>query len=349
MTFDERLTLMRRDISTMSKKHRPNLFERSRGFSKIKIQEDENDKKMYLSHRREKYMNVSKFLPDARNYVLTDDDIYVYYPIPRPGSKLSTIVTISELNDFKRRSSVPMTRFDHQFRPVSTMFQSKYPIPSYTDKLRSVSAQNFDQYTDGTMHLEERRLRQRQREFVPPQVGHLPIQKRNHSEKAELIQAQIEMNPHLLSNVATLPAKNIKIYLPKSAKRGKENEDDEEQKRFLRLKQEHQAQEYAKVVAGTSKFLGKEPSYLHSIQRPNLHKEEFVLLDHMRKKMLSLKTTAIIISWLTQSCRKASKNTKHSMTETAATDSKPGEYHSESVLAGEETKLGIDHEVGNIA
>ena len=309
MKFKDRLTLMKRDIKTVPDKfNKQSLFDRSKGFSKVEIQEDEDDMNIYLSLRRAKSAHVTKVLENAYNFVLTDDEVYVHYPIPSPDglSRSRTIVTVSEVKDYKQhreltkhlQTKAPKTRPKTCFPTVTSSSNNK---PKYVKKLESLSCQDFDQFTDGTMHLEERRFQQRQRESMLPQVGHLPVRRRYFTDSPQVLATQVQMNSCVINNVTALPSKNIRIYLPKSARMNKEAQDNMEQKRFLKLKQEHQAQEYAKVMATTAKFLGKKPEFIHLIQRPHLDREEYIMLEHMRRKVPSFKTAATLIKWMANS------------------------------------------------
>lgn len=322
LDFHDRFAVLKRD-DTAPNRRQETLFERSKGFSKVELQDDTGeDTKIYLALRRNKTLpaisNTGENVKPSKRCHITDADVYVLYPTPENKIRGRTIISVAELknwapNNMQRRSLVPAKTYKNvnnrqdSIRPntVHEIRLSRLPKPSYVSQLESIADDEYDPYTDGTMNLEERKFHQRRKEFMPTELGHLPVRRRKNCQKSREGSYQLKLANNKFTG---LPAKNIKIYVPKSVQLERAAKDHEDSKSFLRIKQEHQATQYAKVLSSTAGFLGGEPQSKQLIQFPNLNSREKVMLGHVEKKLNSFKAAATVVKWLTTSLRKVSKS-----------------------------------------
>ena len=244
------------------------------------------------------FMHRSKTLPelhstsdDAATRPWKPSEIYVHYPTDDNIKHFGGIITLEILKKQKSGAAVVPSNVSGRYRWRQ--------LPPHVQKLQQLRRQQFDQFTDGAMNLEERQLRQKRRESLPLGVGHLPVRARKRSTNMTSDSKNYDvMNttktdgkqplrfPDMNKNTA--PPTNLKIFLPKSKRQELSNEGNaHEQQRFQRLRQANELALYMNALQRTGSFLGRASSACKHLPQVTLNSEERTMLQRLRRASTS--------------------------------------------------------------
>ena len=162
--------------------------------------------------------------------------------------------------------------------------------PSYMKILEAIRADHYDQYTDGTMALAMRRFQYRQKEVMPSLSGYLSNKRKpckrtttttgsdtrgNQSERAKGMTSTLPMlsnkgrggqskqEENIESGIAKtrLPTINAnptnKGFIPKHIRLAKNNDDEKEHQKLLRIRKADEMEAYRKSLEKLNNFLGE--------------------------------------------------------------------------------------------
>ena len=256
----------------------PSLAERSRGFSKVQLDDEDDDDVFFVRITHAPAKTSSNMASNTRRMTSVASDahanrIFVHYPTDDVMRRnRSGVITLNELQEELRRNSASrMTSRKRRKSAGPVRAADSVGLPEYAAKLRQVSLTTFDHFTDGAMHLGERQLLRRRRESLPLPVGHLPVRKLfapheqspqqqlmnlNQSKSSKKVEKSKRLRfPDMSINNA--PSPNMKVWLP----RGKRHElsvrnDAQEVGRFEKLRRACQKRKYGEAIERTSSFLG---------------------------------------------------------------------------------------------
>ena len=321
---EDRLAMELRAVRGETPPHRhaplrifPNL-EATRGFSKVDVEDDEDD--IFLrAAQLQKSKTRSDFTPRASDNAteleyseeapyVPDEDILVYSPTEvgsKTWKKTVCIVPVSSTilsADYRRRQWEGKP--PPAFRPETARSLKRSPSqPTYVKLLSKMDTSSLTQHTDGSMALAMRRFVQKQRERYAPPPGHLPVRRRStgNMESAagkkeggkeprqhpDATDSDELKQPDLLRAVRTSNPTAVKLHfhIPRTARLDRKVEENQENKRILRIRKAGQADTYEAALRSTSAFLGRRPSSVDLVQRVQLTREETVLLNHFQRTM----------------------------------------------------------------
>lgn len=291
----------------------------TKGFSKVDV-DDEDDTDIYMeflrgktnpelhvlqakwAKRREKEHCDGGFdaaaggkpndKKDEPEFDIGDDEIFLRYPSP---TNARGIITLKELNAMRHTPSLQSHKVRPQALSAKTILGGssikRRPLPKYVGMMEKLAEATYDVHTDGTMALEMRRFKQKQRERTPVPVGFLPVRKRYMDELESLYDSMQQQQQRQPGGTMAATAMSIhgraptavRVYLPKSADSTATttaDEEHEEHERLLKLRKADQLELYGNSIERTASFLGKR----HAVQLPNqpLSSEELIMLAQLR-------------------------------------------------------------------
>ena len=155
----------------------PTLSERSRGFSKVDVDDDDDDVFFVrLAAPVKKSSNTLRMTSLSSD--VDPNRVFVHYPTDDVmREKRCSVITLHELQEHLRRGSTSQVAQRKRTGSATQVRDVVAGLPAYAEKLRQVSLDRFDHFTDGAMHLGERQLLRKRRESLPLPVGHLPVRK----------------------------------------------------------------------------------------------------------------------------------------------------------------------------
>ena len=161
----------------------PSLAERSRGFSKVQLDDDDDDDVFFVRITHAPAKTSSNMASNTRRMTSVASDahasrIFVHYPTDDVmREKRCSVITLHELQEQLRRGSTAQVAQRKRTGSATQVRDVVAGLPAYAEKLRQVSLDRFDHFTDGAMHLGERQLLRKRRKSLPLPVGHLPVRK----------------------------------------------------------------------------------------------------------------------------------------------------------------------------
>ena len=161
-------------------------------------------------------------------------------------------------------------------------------LPAYVQLLGRMKADNFDQFTDGSMHLEVRRQEQIQRERMGVPAGHLPVRRRHTVAEKSSSSKQESGGEQKITRPAPPPPNSapVRIFISKEMRADKKHEDSKQQaENIIRVKKAIEMEAVRQAISKTTQFLGRQPISLKLIHDERLTNEESKMLNRMKLGM----------------------------------------------------------------